>query len=142
MWHVTCDMWQVTHDTCCVTHGRLREVNFLSKFQLPTSYRLRVRVYWRYIHKGWLNELISDRSVCRTATATPGLLIKSKTINANYERGNVSEEILYLNQKMDKICTNLLCESLATFFAHVIKSMHGFKINGRYDCSCCTSPLS
>ena len=35
-WNVTCDKWHMTHD-------RWEEVNLLSKFQLPTSYGLRVR---------------------------------------------------------------------------------------------------
>ena len=38
-------MWHVLHD-------RLGEVNLLSKFQLRSSYSLRVKVYWRYFHKG------------------------------------------------------------------------------------------
>ena len=38
MLHVTCDMRHMTHD-------RLGEENFLSKFQLPSSYGLRVKVY-------------------------------------------------------------------------------------------------
>ena len=40
---LTCDMWHVTQD-------RWKEVNLLSKFQLPSSYRLGVKVFWRYFH--------------------------------------------------------------------------------------------
>ena len=61
---MTCDTWWA--------------VNILSKFQLPISYGLGVKVFWRYIHKGWatywINEWINDKGVCRTAPATPGLL--------------------------------------------------------------------
>ena len=49
-------------------------MNHLSKFQFPSSYGLGVKMFWRYFHKGWLSQLISDRGVCRTAPATPGLL--------------------------------------------------------------------
>ena len=30
--------------------------------------------FWRYIHKSSVSVLISDKGVCRTAPATPGLL--------------------------------------------------------------------
>ena len=58
--HVTCDTW--------------REVNILSKFQVPGSYGLEMKVSWGFGGKGslneWMNELINDCGVCRT----PGLL--------------------------------------------------------------------
>ena len=75
MWHVTRDMWLMTWDTRQVTCDTWREVNFLSKFQVPTSYGLEMKVCWRFEGKGWFNELIYHGGVCRTAPATPGLLI-------------------------------------------------------------------
>ena len=51
-WHVTCDTWHVTCDT-------LGGVNILSKFQLPSSYRLWFGILWRSGGKGsrtqWMN---------------------------------------------------------------------------------------
>ena len=40
-WH---DMWNMTHDTWHITCDRVGEVNLLSKFQLPSSYGLGVKV--------------------------------------------------------------------------------------------------
>ena len=67
MWHTTCDTWHVTRDT-------FGGVTIISKFQLPSSYRLWFMILWRSGGKGWLNELINDEAVYRTAPATPGLL--------------------------------------------------------------------
>ena len=64
--HVTRDMWHMT---------RLGGVNILSKFQLPSSYRLWFTILWRSRGKGWVTQLINDKAVYRTAPATPGLLI-------------------------------------------------------------------
>ena len=79
IWHMTCDTWHVTHDTWHVTRDTLGGMNILSKFQLPSSYRLWFMILWKYWGKGSLtyqmNELISDKAVYRTAPATPGLLI-------------------------------------------------------------------
>ena len=60
------------------------EVNLLSKFRLPSSYGLGMKVcwrypeLWRYFHKPSVSELmnqsISNEGDCRTAPATPGLL--------------------------------------------------------------------
>ena len=51
----------MTHDP-----WQVGKVNLLSKFQLPSSCRLWVKVFWRYFHKRWL--------VYRIALATRGLL--------------------------------------------------------------------
>ena len=73
MRHVTRDMWHV------VTRDMFGGVNILSKFQLPSSYRLGFMMLWRSGGKGWvtewINELINDKAVYRTDPATPGLLI-------------------------------------------------------------------
>ena len=42
MGHVTRDAWHMTRDTWQVTCDTFGEVNILSKFQLPSSYRLEV----------------------------------------------------------------------------------------------------
>ena len=49
-WHVTHDTWLMTHDTWQITHDmwKVGEVNILSKFQLPSSNGLAVKVFWRW----------------------------------------------------------------------------------------------
>ena len=79
MWHVTRDTWHVTRDTWHVTCDTFGGVKILSKFQLPSSYRLWFMILWRSGGKGsltdWINQWINDEAVYRTAPATPGLLI-------------------------------------------------------------------
>ena len=60
MWHLTCDTWW--------------GVNILSKLQLLTYYSLELTVCWKFWTKGWLNQLINNLGVCRTAPATLGLV--------------------------------------------------------------------
>ena len=75
---MTRDRWQVTRDTWHVTRDTFGGVNILSKFQLPSSYRLWFMILWRSGGKGWVTQLISwsmnYEAVYRTAPATPGLL--------------------------------------------------------------------
>ena len=49
--HITCDTWHMTCDVWHVTHDRWGEVNLLLKCQLPSSYGLGVKVFWRYLGK-------------------------------------------------------------------------------------------
>ena len=73
MWHVTCYTWHVTRDTWHVTicGGWTLYKNFI-------SLALIVFDLWYYEDleekAHGLNELISDKGVCRRAPATPGLL--------------------------------------------------------------------
>ena len=64
-WHVTRDTWHVTRDT-------FGGVNILSKFQLPSSYRLWFLILWRSGGKGSLNQSISE-SVTRLFVGQPRL---------------------------------------------------------------------
>ena len=56
-------------------------MNILSKFQLPSSYGLGMKVcwryteLWRYFHIPLVNEWINDGGDCRTAPATPGVVM-------------------------------------------------------------------
>ena len=59
MWHITCDTWHVTCDTWWV-------VNILSKCQIPSSYALGVKVFWRFGGKGWPTNLINDTGIWQT----------------------------------------------------------------------------
>ena len=58
--YLTHDMWHVTHDIWPVTHDRWEEGNLLSKFHLPSSNGLGVKVWRRYFHKGWLSVLTNQ----------------------------------------------------------------------------------
>ena len=71
-WHVTCDTWHVTRDM-----WQVWGLNILSKSQLPSSYRLWFMILGRYFRKR-MNRLMSDKAVCRTAPATPGLSIMTR----------------------------------------------------------------
>ena len=93
MWHATRDTWHVWHatrDTWHVTRDTFGGGNILSKFQLPSSYRLWFMILWRSGGKGWLNEwiyeLINHKAVYRTAPATPGLVMTpyASDITFNY----------------------------------------------------------
>ena len=82
-------------------------VNIVSKFQVPSSNGLGVMMFWRYFHKGWLsdwiNESMNDGGVCRTAPATPGLLI----IRLPYQRhqiGKPAPAVSFCNQNCTNIC--------------------------------------
>ena len=66
MWHVTRGLWYMTRGMWHLTREMWGDVNLLSKFQLPSSYSLGVKVCWRYFHRGsvsdlkneWMNELM------------------------------------------------------------------------------------
>ena len=59
-------MWHVTRD-------KVGGVKILSKFQLPSSYRLWFMILWRSGGKGWLAELMNEW-MNDEAVYTPGLL--------------------------------------------------------------------
>ena len=71
-WHMTHDLWQVTGDMWHVTCDKLGEVVLLLKFQLPSSYVLKI---FPQKMTDWVNELISNGGVWRTAPPTLGQLI-------------------------------------------------------------------
>ena len=58
MWHMTCDRWE--------------EVNLLSKFRLPSSYGLGVKLFGRYFQKGWLADWFNE-SVAKVIVDPPRL---------------------------------------------------------------------
>ena len=49
--------------------------NIVSTFQVPSSNGLRVMLFWRFGGKWWPSDWANYDGVCRTAPATPGLLI-------------------------------------------------------------------
>ena len=46
----------------------------MSKFQVSSSNGLGVMIFWRYFHKGAVNESVNHGGVCITTPATPDLL--------------------------------------------------------------------
>ena len=87
MWHVTRDRWQVTRDTWHVTHDMWHMTHgvvwtFSQNF---SCLALTVWDLWccEYLEEKadtlnqWINESMNGEAVCRTAPATPGLLIIS-----------------------------------------------------------------
>ena len=64
MWDVTRDTWHVTRDTRHVTRDTFGGVNILSKFQLPSSYRLWFMILWRSGGKGSVTELMNQWRGC------------------------------------------------------------------------------
>ena len=64
---MTHDTWHMTCDKCHVTHDRWGEVNFVSKFQWRCSEDISTK-------DDLLTKSMSNKGVCRTALATPGLL--------------------------------------------------------------------
>ena len=110
-------MWQVTHDM-------FGGVNILSKFQLPSSYRLWFMILWRSGGKGWLSQsvsqLMNDEAVYRTAPATPGLLKKGVTDLTSAQTSKVcfkcflqkyvwrfwKEKVAYINTRLDMLGLN------------------------------------
>ena len=88
MWHMTCDTWHVTHDvwhmicdkwhiTCDiwhVTHGG--RWTFTKHFRSLANTDREWRCLENLEEKDQsMNQLINYKGVCRTAPATPGLLI-------------------------------------------------------------------
>ena len=75
---VTCDTWHMTHDMWHVTRDTQGVVNIVWKFQVPCYSVLWVMMFWRFGGKGWQSYLSNYKGFCRTAPATPGLLITGK----------------------------------------------------------------
>ena len=85
-------IFDIIFPTSCVSCDTWWGVNILSKFQLPSYYSLgqcledseRIGSPTE-----WMNQWINDKGVCRTAPATPGLLISKilawTFVGKNYE---------------------------------------------------------
>ena len=63
MLHMTCDKWQAGGGASSL------------KFQLPSSYGLGVKVFWRYFQKEWVTEKIYEWQWFLWNSPGPGLLI-------------------------------------------------------------------
>ena len=84
MWHMTHDMWHGTHDTWHATCDMWRVMG--GEYYLKTS---APQLFWFVIYEilkirrtrltDWINELINHEADCKTAPATPGLLIIAHT---------------------------------------------------------------
>ena len=82
-WHVTRDTWHVTRDMWHMTHGVVW--TFSQNF---SCLALTVWDLWccEYLEEKahWMNQWMNDEAVCRTAPATPGLLITLGSGNQSY----------------------------------------------------------
>ena len=129
MWHVTGDTWHVTgtRDMWHLTLDRYGEVNLLSKCQLPSSYRLGMKVCWRYTElfpQSTLNDWINDGGVFRTALATPGLLnIHCICDHANTWGGRFSDHD-QIPRKVIFQCAEPICLAPKSNFMFTPDSIH------------------
>ena len=82
MWHLTCDTWHVTCDTWNVTSGG-RWTFSQNDSSLALTVYLRVKVFWRNVHKGSPTDLISEwrrcNSIPKQLKIVYGFLILSST---------------------------------------------------------------
>ena len=93
MWHMTCDMCNVTcvmwQVICDMWHVTCLWVWTFSKNFSCSSYSLWFLIFGRFGGKGSLtesiNEWISDKGFCRTAPATPDLLNMYTTFSLSPE---------------------------------------------------------
>ena len=86
-------------------HDRWGAVSLLSKFQLPSSNCLGGMMFLGSGGKSTLNNLISDKGVCRKAPATPGLLyiILLQVYEIQYYFNTIlNNTILYHSMSTDK----------------------------------------
>ena len=80
-WHVTRDTWHMTHDMWQVTHDMWQGTHMVwwTVYKNVRSLALTAWKLWRF--EDWeekddlINYLLNDKGVCRTAPATPGLII-------------------------------------------------------------------
>ena len=82
MLQVTYDIWQLTHDMWLMTYDTLHMTGWVMWTFSQNLSSLALTVWdWRCFedleeNDESVNELFIDKGVCRTAPATPGLLIK------------------------------------------------------------------
>ena len=79
-WHLTCDTWHLKCDTWHLTHDmwKMVEGEYSHKISAPQLFRFGcndILKVWRKRMTDWLTDWMSDKGDCRTAPATPGLLI-------------------------------------------------------------------
>ena len=79
MWHVTCDTWHMTSDTWHMTCDMWHVVGGEHSLKISAPSLIWFVIYdILKIRRKRLTEWLSDEADCRTAPATPGLLIIHK----------------------------------------------------------------
>ena len=79
-WHMTYDMW---HMACDMLWGRGGVWTFSRNFSILALTVCDLWYFWSFWGNGWLTEWMNDKTVCRTAPATPCLLIIKNVVNVS-----------------------------------------------------------
>ena len=134
--YVTRDMWHVTRDTWHVTCDTFGGVNIISKFQLPSSYRLWFMILWRYFRKRltdlinqWMTRLfVGQPRLHRVCQRVKTMLFKNQ---AAYGRLSLWQcnliycIVLQFNEQANIIamCTAVQCRAVqySSFLLHVVR---------------------
>ena len=90
MWHMTCDMVNVTYDTWCMTGG-------------VGSYGLVMKVFWRYFHKGSVTKWMNYKGVCRTTPCYTGSVKYKFLILGHFECPFCKYHLLHYFMKWQQI---------------------------------------
>ena len=121
MWHVTGEMGRVVHDTWC-------GVNIISNCHISRSNGLRVMMSQRFGgNDHWLNKLMNNKAVCRTAT--PGLLknIYHLLFLFKFILYGILQSRLFVLDVLDKKFFFLYMESLLLCKENIFPSKNCFK---------------
>ena len=103
-WQVTCDTWHMTYDIWTMTQETLREVDIVSKFQVPISNGLGFMMFWRFGGKGlpieimneWITKVFLEHRVRQLVTRT-----------------NMSAKVCISNRHILGFCGPWVCAMLA-----------------------------
>ena len=122
MWDVTCDMWHVTRDTWHVTCDKWHVWGGWTFSQNFSSLALTVCDLWYYEDleekdhwlTQWINELMNDEAVYRTAPATPGLLIRRVDIEYRTKGKNYMCQVSHVTCRVSRVTCHLSLTPTAT----------------------------
>ena len=110
MWHLTLDTW---HMTCNMWH--VEGCELLSKSQIPSSYGLELKVFWRGSLTDLMNKWISNEGDCRRAPATSGLLNIPKNVYIYITKKTLTKSAIDLRYKLLSIWYRLLSGPTSSF---------------------------
>ena len=108
MLHLTCDMCYMTCDMWSSVVGENSLKVSASQLLLFVTYD--ILIIWRKRLTDWVTESINNKAVCRTAPATPGLLIMpmySKALKIIQWYANFSKSMKSI-RKCLQVCTSII----------------------------------